>query len=143
MLATVFGVHSLPFAELRDEFWLRVMTRAAREGLPGLTFTFVFEPTVLPGFFERLAEALAAERASLHPFELVCSLEENERRVAQPDRRCYLKMVSAETLRGYVLTGDYKPSSPLPGNVVIDTTTMPADQTAALIWQHLRTDGLA
>jgi len=139
MLAAVFDFHSQAFIELREEFWLRVITRAVAERLPGLIFTFVFEPTVLPGFYDRLKAGVEPLGATLYPFELRCELEENARRIVQEDRSRYLKMTSIDFLRSSVRRGDYDPQHELPGNVVIDTTTLPAAETARLIADHLDT----
>jgi|SRR6266545_6927013 len=139
MLAAVFGFDSRAFAELRDEFWLKVMTRGATDGLEGLIFTFVFEPTVLPGFYERLKAGVEPLGATLYPFELRCELEENARRIVQEDRSRYLKMTSIDFLRTSVRRGDYDHPHELPGNVVIDTTTLPPAETARFIAAHLDT----
>src|SRR6266508_1583211 len=130
MLAAVFGFDSRAFAELRDEFWLKVMTRGATDGLEGLIFTF---------FYERLKAGVEPLGATLYPFELRCELEENARRIVQEDRSRYLKMTSIDFLRSSVRRGDYDPQHELPGNVVIDTTTLPAAETARLIADHLDT----
>ena len=54
LVAAVFDFGTTPFRELREQIWLEVMQRAAREGVNGLIFTFVFEPTLQPGFVDRL-----------------------------------------------------------------------------------------
>jgi hypothetical protein len=137
MLAAVFDFHSRAFAELRDEFWLRVMTRAAEEGLDGLIFTFVFEPTVLPGFYERLKAGIESKAGTLHSFQLTCSLEENVRRVQQADRGRYLKMTSPEILQSSLGQGVYEPKAAMTNNVTIDTTDLSAVETAGVITRHL------
>ena len=113
------------------------MTRAAEDGLNGLIFTFVFEPTVLPGFYERLKSAVEAHRGRLHPVQLQCSMEENVRRVQQPDRLHYLKITSTELLRSSLATGVYEPQTALTDNVLIDTTELSARQTAQIILERL------
>ena len=59
-----------PFRELREHIWLDVLGRAAEEDVPGVIFTLVFEPSLLPGFFDRLRERVESVGGSLHPFEL-------------------------------------------------------------------------
>jgi AAA domain len=137
MVGAVFDFHSEPFAQLREEFWLRVMTRAAQEGLPGLIFTFVFEPTVAPGFFDRLKTAVEAVGGVVRPVELRCDAEENARRVVQPDRAAFTKEQDPEFLRGSLARGDYAPPADLEGNLVIDTTDLSAAETARQIVERL------
>jgi len=137
LLAAVFDFGTPAFIEMREEIWLRVMTRAAADGLDGLIFTFVFEPSVKQGFTQRLIAQVGAEGATVHPFELRCDLDENARRIVQADRRRYMKMTDVEFLRASVLTGEYEVQGDLPGNVVIDTTTLPAADTARIIADRL------
>lgn len=137
MLASVFDFASEPFCALREQIWLAVMARAAREKLPGLIFTFVFEPTVAPGFYSRLRAAVEAEGGSVHPVELRCSLEENLRRVESEERRRFLKTRDAAMVRGGIESGDYIAGEPLPGNIVIDITSLPAGASAREIVSRL------
>jgi hypothetical protein len=137
LVAAVFDFGTAAFRELREQIWLDVMRRAAHEGVSGLIFTFVFEPTVLPGFIERLSSTLEAEGASLRPVELVCEIEENLRRVELPDRAAYLKTRNAADVRSGIEAGVFMASSPLPGTVRIDITASPPHETAARIVEAL------
>jgi chloramphenicol 3-O-phosphotransferase len=137
MVGAVFDFHSAAFAELRERFWLEVMVRAAREGVDGLIFTFVFEPTVLPGFYDRLAEQVTAAGASVHAVQLRCELEENARRLVRPDRAAFRKMMDPELLRGGVATGAYA-APEIPGNFLLDTTKIAAVEAARLIVERLK-----
>jgi hypothetical protein len=136
MLSQVFGLGTPAFAALREEIWLAVFGRASQERLPGLIFTFVFEPTVLPGFFRRVQSALGPDDAII-PVELRCGLEENVRRVVLPDRKAYGKLTSAEILRGGVLAGAYEPPEPISGNFVIDGTHLSSTEAAQRIFELL------
>jgi hypothetical protein len=133
MVASVFDFHSLAFRELRERFWLDVLGRAAEEGLPGVIFTLVFEPTVLPGFYERLVQRVQANGGIVQPVQLSCSNEENARRVVQPDRRSYMKEMNVDFLRAALERGDYNPPSDLQGNVMLDTTNLGPQEAAKLI----------
>jgi hypothetical protein len=69
---SIFDFATPPFRDLRESIWLDVLGRAAEESVPGVIFTLVFEPTLLPGFFDRLRERVekagrvcASLRASL------------------------------------------------------------------------------
>ena len=134
----------LPFdapaaAELRERIWFDALATAARNGVPGVIFTLVFEPTLLPSFHHRLVEVMEAAGADIHWFELQCSPEENARRVVQPDRRRYLKETSAEFLLGGIEGGAYDPPDNLATNTVIDTTNLSAEATVNLVLAALRT----
>jgi hypothetical protein len=137
LVAAVFEFATPPFQDLREQIWLAVIARAAREQLPGLIFTFGFEPSVLPGFYDRLRAIVEDSGGALLPVELRCETEENLRRLVKPDRDAYLKTKDVAMVRRGIESGEFLPQSELPGNLVIDTTNLPAAQTARLIVERL------
>ncbi len=144
---TVDLVHALfefgtsPFRELRERIWLDLLGRAAEENLPGVILTLVFEPSLLPGFYDRLRERIETTGGSLRLFELRCSVEENQRRIVQPDRAVFLKGTDAAFLGEALRRRRYDAPHDMLGNVVIDTTTLSAAETAQLIYQALTVGG--
>ena len=138
LVASVFGFGTDAASELRERIWLDTLGTAAREGVDGVIFTLVFEPTLLPGFYERLVSTVEDAGGVVRAFELRCAPEENARRVVQPDRRRYLKETNPEFLLGGIESGAYDPPPNLPGNTVIDTTERPAAETARRIHEALR-----
>jgi hypothetical protein len=136
-VASVFSFSNAAAAELRERIWLDTLVTAAREGVEGVIFTLVFEPTLLPGFYDRLLKTVEAEGGTVISFELRCTPEENARRVVQADRERYLKETSAEFLLGGLQAGAYDPPPDLPGNTVIDTTELLAAETALWIFKAL------
>jgi hypothetical protein len=124
-------------SDLRERIWLDALRTASTENVTGVIFTLVFEPTLLPGFHVRLIEAVQPAGSQVRFVELQCRPEENARRVVQPDRRRYLKETSAEFLLGGIESHAFDPPHDLPNNTVIDTTLLPANQTARLIYEAL------
>jgi hypothetical protein len=137
LVAAVFDFGTTPFRELREQIWLEMMQRAAREGVNGLIFTFVFEPTLQPGFIDRLIATLEAQNAMLIPVELACDTEENLRRVQSPERALYLKTQDTTLVRSGIEEGVYLSPYELPGTIRIDVTSTPPDETAARILEAL------
>lgn len=137
LVASVFGFDSPVFPQLREEIWLSVMQRAAAEKLPGLIFTFVFEPTVPAGFFERLSAAVEAAGGTVHPVELHCEPDENFRRVQSPDRARYLKLRDPSVVRGGIERGVFLAPGDLPGAIRVDITDSAPNETARLIVERL------
>ncbi|MGE0056782.1 MAG: AAA family ATPase [Dehalococcoidia bacterium] len=133
LVAAVFDFGTVAFREVREQIWLDVMRRAAREQVPGLIFTFVFEPTVLPGFVERLTAVLTSEGATLHPVELRCEVNENLRRVQAPDRAHYLKTRNAADVRSGIEAGVFLAPTAIPGTIGVDITSSQPEETALRI----------
>jgi len=137
MLISVFDFGTQPFADLRAKVWIDVMRRAAAEGLPGLIFTYVFEPTMDPQFADHLRQAVEATGGHLCPIELRCETEENLRRLQKPDRRAFLKSADTVLVRSGIDDGVYRPTVELPGNIIIDVTSSPPAETAQQIVDRL------
>jgi chloramphenicol 3-O-phosphotransferase len=137
LVASLFSLRSPTASQLRERIWLDTLGTAARDGIQGVIFTLVFEPTLLPGFFERLLSTIRVAGGTVRPFELRCTPEENARRVVQPDRERFLKETNASFLLGGLADGAYDPPPYLPDNTVIDTTHLPATETARRIHEAL------
>ena len=141
LVHSVFEFATPAFCDLREGIWLDVLGRAADEDVPGVIFTLVFEPTLLPGFYDRLRERIENAGGTLHPFELRCSVKENERRIVQPNRRAFLKSDNPVFLRNALLRGDHDSPPDMPDNVSIDTTMLTASETAGRIYEALTAGG--
>ena len=82
---SVFPFGSEAFVRLREQFWLAVFADPARDGR-SLIFTLTPESTVEPGFAERVRELLHAAHCEVIFVALTVPQEEQERRLAAPDR---------------------------------------------------------
>jgi hypothetical protein len=72
------------------------------------------------------------------PVRLVCDLDEQLRRVASADRVVRRKLSDPERAREFIAGTEFlTPTGPTA--LVLDTTHRSADDTAALIQEHVRT----
>jgi chloramphenicol 3-O-phosphotransferase len=97
-VGAVFPFGSEAFVRLREQFWLAVFAEAARDGR-SLIFTFAPEPTVEPGFAERVPELVQAAGGDVMFVALTVPEEEQERRLVAPDRAAFGKLRSLDLLR--------------------------------------------
>lgn len=86
------------FVRLRESMWMAGFETAASGGR-SLIFTFAPEPTVQPGFPERVQALIGAHGGEVKFARLVLSREEQERRIANESRREFRKLVSLDLLR--------------------------------------------
>ena len=86
-----------PFIKLREDWWLAMFDAAARADR-SLIFTFAPEPTVTADFPDRAARLVHAAGSLCRFVRLVLSAEEQERRLANPDRAAFDKMRSLDLL---------------------------------------------
>jgi chloramphenicol 3-O-phosphotransferase len=97
-IGAVFPFGSEPFVRLREALWLQVIEEAARARI-SLIFTFAPEPTVDPGFPERVQSIVARAGGSTHFVALTVTAAEQERRLVEPSRGAFGKMTSLELLQ--------------------------------------------
>ena len=126
VLLEVFEFGSPEFVALREQFWLATFGAAAASGR-SLVFTFAPEGTVSPGFPQRTVETVGAHRGRVRFVRLSVSDSEQERRIANPDRRQFKKLADLETLRRLRAEPASAPVDVPPADLIIDTeTTTPA-----------------
>lgn len=97
-VGAVFPFGSEAFTRLREGFWVQTFVEAARSNR-SLVFTFAPEPTVERGFPDRVRQAVEPFGGSVVFIALTVSLDEQERRVANPSRLAFGKLTSLELLR--------------------------------------------
>lgn len=125
-LLAVFPFGTEAFVRLREQIWLSVFREAASEGI-SLIFTFAPESTVDSGFIARVEKIVSAAGGKIHFVELICPLEELERRIEDPSRDAFLKLRSVATFRKLKQSNALQ--FPLvPSELTIDTSSSdPAD----------------
>jgi hypothetical protein len=97
-VASVFPFGSDRFVRLREQFWL-VMLREASEAGRSTIFTFAPEPSVIPGFPERVRDTVIAGGGTACFIRLTVAPDEQERRIADPGRAAFGKLRSLDLLR--------------------------------------------
>lgn len=97
-VGAVFPFGSDPFVRLRERFWLETFEEAAKTGR-SLIFTFAPESTVAADFPLRVQSAVQALNGEVSFVELTLSHEEQERRISDPTRKAYGKLISLDLLR--------------------------------------------
>ncbi len=140
LVTAVFEFGSAPFIQLREQIWLDVFARAADAGLPGLIFTFAFEPTVGDDFIAQTLETIETGGGRVLFAELRCDQRELEARLVQPSRQRFGKLRSLELLHSLQQTGGLQ-TPPLPRpNFIVDITRLEPAVTAELICTHYALD---
>ena len=131
-LTTVFPFGTEPFVRLRERFWLDVFAEAAASRR-SLVFTFTPEPTVLPGFAERVRQVVERSAGRVHFVRLAVSDSDQEARVANPDRSQLHKLADVATLRA----SQGQPGAEQPEvHLEIDTSSSAPAESARRIVEH-------
>jgi hypothetical protein len=131
-LLPVFPFGSPGFIELRERFWLDVMSQAGTAQLPGLIFTFAPENTVGEGFIERLMARLEGLGASISLVSLIATDEVLGDRVSGESRRLHGKLHQPEQYRELRASGAFA-YPPITPHLEVDTSLLSPGESAARI----------
>jgi hypothetical protein len=135
-VGAVFPFGSEPFVRLRESFWTDVIAEAAAAGR-SLIFTFAPEPTVTPGFAERIAGLVRASGGETTFVALSLPRDEQERRLVAEDRALFGKLRSVELLRSlHDACADCTAAMPGP-DLAIDTASVTPSAAADAIIAHI------
>jgi hypothetical protein len=136
-IGPVFGWGSPTFNEVRDSIFPAIVERAIEEALPGLVFTFIFEPTVRVEQFEVLARDARRSGGRSLFVGLTCDREEHLKRAVDASRAPLLKWTDADGL-GAALDAGLFDFPHLPEvSVVLDTTGRSPEESADEITRQL------
>ncbi|MHC4676805.1 MAG: AAA family ATPase [Planctomycetota bacterium] len=137
LVESVFEFGTQAFVELRESIWLSVFEKAKGSGLPGLIFTFAFEPTVTSCFVPATVEMIESRGGNVFFVELRCDSNVLEKRLTDPSRAAYRKLTSVSKLRELEAQGALE-TPPLPRrNLVVDITELSPEKAARRICARL------
>jgi gluconate kinase len=108
------------FVRLREAMWMAAFETAVKAGR-SLIFTFAPEPTVRPGFPERVVELIREHGGEVRFVRLELSSDEQERRIANESRKEFRKLVSVDQLRSLRKQFEASEAEMPPADLVIDT----------------------
>ncbi|NJK53513.1 MAG: shikimate kinase [Leptolyngbyaceae cyanobacterium SU_3_3] len=123
----VFDFGSEPFIKLREQIWLSVFKEAAQNDV-SLIFTFSPERTVRTSFIQDALDAVEPFGGKVRFIELICPIEELERRIENPSRAEFNKLRSLEGFRKIRQAGKHiYPKLPNSGLTIDTSKTSPQE----------------
>lgn len=137
LVGSVFEFGTPPFVALREKIWLSMFERAGEEQVLGLIFTFVFEKTVTDRFVEDVLDVVESRGGRVHFVALTCDKQMLEKRIVNPSRASYGKLMSTAILNQLLEAGSLEIPELPKENIVIDNTNLTPFDTAKLIREQL------
>jgi hypothetical protein len=137
----IFDFAAPGFWDLVYSVRLTAIEAAAQYNVPLLVSTFCYSaPEDLPQF-EKFEDIVTKNGGQVLPVFLKCSETEITKRISNPDRVERKKIVSEQTLKDFL--GKYN-IAPVPRSncLILDSTDVPAIETAQKIIKHFRLDNL-
>jgi AAA domain len=136
----VFDFGSESFIKLREQIWLSVFKEAAQHDV-SLIFTFAPERTVRTSFIQDTLNAVEPFGGEVRFIELICPIDELERRIENPSRAEFHKLRSLESFRKIRQAGKHiYPKLPNSG-LTIDTSKMSPQEAARKISELFSLNG--
>lgn len=115
------------FNALRESMWMAVFETAVRAS-KSLIFTFAPEPTVEPGFAERVVDLIGGEGGEVRFVRLTLSVKEQERRIDNASRKEFRKLTSLTLLRQLRVDFDACDAAMPEADLTIDTEEADPEQ---------------
>lgn len=143
LVTVLFPFGSAPFGRLVTQFRLALLAAAARERLPGVITTLVYEHAADDPFVDQTIAAIAPHGGRFCPVLLTCADDELLRRVAQESRAHHGKLRNPEQVQA--LLAHHTLTAPIPqhASLTLDTTALPAPAAAERIARHYGLPGTA
>ena len=132
----VFDFGSESFIKLREQIWLSVFKEAAQQDI-SLIFTFSPERTVQASFIQDTLDAVEPFGGKVRFIELICPIDELERRIESSSRAEFNKLRSLERFRQIRQAEKHLyPQLPNSG-LTIDTSQMSPQEAACRIFEFI------
>ena len=136
LVKSVFDFPSTPFWELAGTIRVATLQAAARAGLPGLIFTFVYAAPDDDRFVRQIVQAVEQHGGEVLFVRLSCNAATHEQRVVAAERAALGKLATVESLRGALARWTLTTAIPDRKALEIDNSALTAEAVAHRIAAH-------
>ncbi|MDE1924962.1 MAG: phosphotransferase [Patescibacteria group bacterium] len=133
LLKSVFEFGTPDFFRLSQKMRLDIFEQAAKEGIPGVIFTFVYEKPSDDGFIKQLIECVEGNGGKVFFIQIYCEKEELLKRVKEESRKQFHKVKSEEGLLKTLADGNQTSSIDFVDSKKIDSTHLSVEQTVSTV----------
>jgi len=138
LLKSVFTFGTPDFFRLGQKFRLDIFEQAAKENIPGVIFTFVYEKGSDDDFIKQIIKTVSSTGGEVVFIQIYCEKEELLQRVMQESRKQFHKVKTKEGLLKSLSGGDQMHSVDFVESTRIDSTHLTIDETVAKVMQVLQ-----
>jgi len=137
LLKSVFEFGSPGFFKLSMEMRLDIFELAAKQNIPGIIFTYVYEKDKDDHFIHSLLEKVIDNGGEVQFFQIYCEKEELLKRVHEESRKKFQKVKSEEGLLKILGEGDMTSPISFVKSTRIDNTHLSVEETLQRVVQSL------
>ncbi len=129
LLKSVFTFGTPEFFRLSQNMRLDIFEEAAKQNIPGIIFTYVYEKDTDDHFIHDLLERVTKHGGDVQFIQLFCEKETLLRRVKEESRKQFQKVKSEEGLLKALESGDMVSTIPFGNTTKIDNTNLSVEET--------------
>lgn len=133
LLKSVFEFGTPDFFRLSQKMRLDIFEQAAKENIPGVIFTFVYEKPSDDGFIKQLVERVEPNGGKVIFIQIYCDKEKLLKRVKEESRKQFHKVKSEEGLLKTLAQGDQVSSIEFVDSTKIDSTHLTVEETVSKV----------
>ncbi len=129
LLKSVFTFGTPDFFRLSQKIRLDIFEQAAKENIPGVIFTFVYEKKSDDDFIKKLLNTITSNGGEVMFIQIYCEKDELVKRVKEESRKQFHKVKSEEDLLKSLNKGDKMFAIDFVVSTKIDNTHLTAEKT--------------
>lgn len=137
LLKNILKFGTKEFFEVNQKIKLDILEAAAKQGVDGIIYTFVYDSTTDKPFIGKLKEIAKKQNISLKFLQVYCEKEELFKRVIAESRKQYKKVQSVEGLSRYLESGDFLSPVDIVDSIKVDNTNLSVAETVELVLQSI------
>jgi shikimate kinase len=141
LLKTIFEYGTLGFFELSQKIRLDVFEEAAKQNIPGMVFTFVYEKNTDDTFIKELLEQVTKYGGEVTFIQIYCEKEVLLQRVKEDSRKEFQKVKSEEALQNTLSNSDQMSSISFVASTRIDNTHLSAEEAVQKVLEIIKENG--
>lgn len=138
LLKTVFEYGTPGFFELSQKIRLDVFEEAAKQNIPGIVFTFVYEKDTDDSFIKELLTRVTKYGVEVTFIQIYCEKEVLLQRVKEASRKEFQKVKSEEALQNTLSNSDQMSSISFVENRKIDNTHLTAEEAVQKVLEVIK-----
>lgn len=137
LLKNILEFGTKEFFEVNQKIKLSILEAAAKQGINGIIYTFVYDRKVDNPFIGRLQAIAARQNISLLFFQIYCEQKVLFERVVSESRKQYKKVQSVAGLSRYLESGDFLSPIDEVESITVDNTHLSVSETVGLVLKSL------
>jgi broad-specificity NMP kinase len=133
LLKSVFTFGTPDFFRLSRKIRLDIFEQAAKEDIPGIVFTYVYEKGTDDDFIKELLDTVISYGGEVVFIQLYCEKKELLKRVKEESRKQFHKIKTEEELLNSLAKTDQMSSIDFVRSTKIDSTHLTVDETVSKV----------